>query len=61
MMGLRLKTGVSRSRIETVAGKEFNLPADLIELGLLETSDDFIRATISGRALLNQLIQKLMF
>ena len=61
MMGLRLKKGISRSRIETVAGKKFNLPADLIELGLLESSNDFIRATISGRALLNQLIQKLMF
>ena len=61
MMGLRLKGGISQSRIEAMVGKKFNITTELTDLGLLDISDGFIRATNSGRALLNQVIQKLMF
>jgi oxygen-independent coproporphyrinogen-3 oxidase len=61
MMGLRLKGGISQSRIEAVVGKEFDITTELTDLGLLNISDGFIKATNSGRALLNQVIQKLMF
>jgi oxygen-independent coproporphyrinogen-3 oxidase len=61
MMGLRLKDGISQSRVETIAEKCMYIPTDLTELGLLDMSDGFLKATTSGRALLNQIIQKLMF
>jgi coproporphyrinogen III oxidase-like Fe-S oxidoreductase len=61
MMGLRLKDGISQSRIETIAEKCMYIPPDLTELGLLDMSDGLLKATTSGRALLNQIIQKLMF
>jgi putative oxygen-independent coproporphyrinogen III oxidase len=61
MMGLRLKDGISQSRVETIAEKCMYIPPDLTELGLLDMSDGLLKATTSGRALLNQIIQKLMF
>ncbi|MDT2083517.1 MAG: radical SAM family heme chaperone HemW [Planktomarina sp.] len=61
MMGLRLKSGISQSRLEAVVGKKFDITTELTDLGLLNISDGFIKATNSGRALLNQVIQKLMF
>ena len=61
MMGLRLKGGISQSRIEAVVGKEFDITTELTDLGLLNISDGFIKATKSGRTLLNQVVQKLIF
>jgi coproporphyrinogen III oxidase-like Fe-S oxidoreductase len=61
MMGLRLKSGISQSRLEAVVGKKFDITTELTDLDLLNISDGFIKATNSGRALLNQVIQKLMF
>jgi putative oxygen-independent coproporphyrinogen III oxidase len=61
MMGLRLQDGISLSRIEAVAGAPVTAPAHLIDLGLIAVHEDCLRATPSGRPLLNQLVTTLMF
>ena len=61
MMGLRMREGISRSRVEAVSGKAIQVPEHLFELGFIETSNDWVRATKKGRPLLNQLIQSLMY
>lgn len=61
MMGLRLKEGVSQSRIEAISGRSINTTKELTDLELLNVSNGFIKATSSGRVLLNQIIQQLMF
>ena len=61
MMGLRVSDGISRRRIEGVAGAPLNIPDHLLDLGLLELSDSQLRATKAGRPLLNQLVQALMY
>jgi len=61
MMGLRVSDGISRRRIEGVAGAPLNIPDHLLDLGLLELSDTQLRATRTGRPLLNQLVQALMY
>jgi len=61
MMGLRVSDGISRSRIEGIAGAPLNIPDHLLDLGLLELSDTQLRATRTGRPLLNQLVQALMY
>ena len=61
MMGLRVSDGISRRRIEGIAGAPLNIPDHLLDLGLLELSDTQLRATRTGRPLLNQLIQALMY
>ena len=61
MMGLRVSDGISRRRIEGVAGAPLNIPDHLLDLGLLELSDSQLRATRTGRPLLNQLVQALMY
>jgi len=61
MMGLRVSDGISRRRIEGIAGAPLNIPDHLLDLGLLELSDTQLRATKAGRPLLNQLVQALMY
>ncbi|MBL6637119.1 MAG: coproporphyrinogen III oxidase [Planktomarina sp.] len=61
MMGLRVSDGISRRRIEGIAGAPLNIPDHLLDLGLLELSDTQLRATRTGRPLLNQLVQALMY
>ncbi len=61
MMGLRVSDGISRRRIEGIAGALLNIPDHLLDLGLLELSDNQLRATKAGRPLLNQLVQALMY
>ena len=61
MMGLRVSDGISRRRIEGVAGAPLNIPDHLLDLGLLKLSDSELRATKAGRPLLNQLVQALMY
>ena len=61
MMGLRMEVGISRSRIQVVCGQNFNVPEHLVELGLIEVTGDSVRATKTGRPLLNQLVQALMY
>ena len=61
MMGLRVLDGISRRRIEGIAGAPLNIPDHLLDLCLLELSDTQLRATRTGRPLLNQLVQALMY
>ena len=61
MMGLRLQGGISRSRVEAIADQPLLIPKHLIELGLIELNNDEVRATDSGRPLLNQLIEAVMY
>ena len=61
MMGLRLSCGISISRISDVAGQTISVPENLFELGLIELQDDNLRASPTGRPLLNQIIQGIMF
>ena len=61
MMGLRMQDGISLSRIEAVAGAPIAVPTHLLDLGLIAVNEDRLRATQSGRLLLNQLVAALMF
>ncbi|MEP5154635.1 radical SAM family heme chaperone HemW [Planktotalea sp.] len=63
MMGLRITDGISRSRIETLAGESFDTDAlsSMIELELIEQRQDQLRATPRGRLLLNSVIAELLF
>ena len=61
MMGLRMQDGISLSRIEAVAGAPIAVPTHLLDLGLIAVNEDRLRATQSGRPLLNQLVTALMF
>ena len=60
-MGLRISDGISLARIEGVANTQLKIPDHLLDMGLLALSEDQLRATKSGRPLLNQLVQALMY
>ena len=61
MMGLRMRGGISRSRIQAVSGQAIEIPEYLVDLGFVEVSGDCVRATEAGRLLLNQLVQAIMY
>ena len=61
MMGLRMRGGISRSRIQAVSGQAIEIPEHLVDLGFVEVSGDCVRATEAGRLLLNQLVQAIMY
>ena len=61
MMGLRMREGISRSRIQAVSGQAIEIPEHLVDLGFVEVSGDCVRATEAGRLLLNQLVQAIMY
>ena len=61
MMGLRMRRGISRSRIQAVSGQAIEIPEHLVDLGFVEVSGDCVRATKAGRLLLNQLVQAIMY
>ncbi len=62
MMSLRLVEGSSLSRFRALRGEA--LPSErletLMDLGLLEQSDDTIRATKAGRPVLNAILRELL-
>ncbi len=62
LMGLRISDGVSQSRVERLLGRP--LPADaltsLTENGFLTVSQDRLRATASGRLVLNGILRDLL-
>lgn len=62
LMGLRLAEGVSLSRYRRLAGRD--LPeagiAELAELGLVVREGDRLRATATGRPVLNAVLDKLL-
>jgi len=47
--------------VEAIADQPLLIPKHLIELGLIELNNDEVRATDSGRPLLNQLIEAVMY
>lgn len=61
LMGLRLRQGISMTRFADATG--FSLPqdaiADLEEIGMVEREDEMLRATATGRPLLNAILRKL--
>lgn len=61
-MGLRLKKGILLARFHTLA--ERTLPeeriAELVESGLLETENGWLRLTPAGRPLLNRIVLELI-
>lgn len=63
LMGLRINEGIKVSKFEEFFGAkpEFLLPnlGDLIEGKFIEYNDNVVRATSSGKLLLNQVISKL--
>lgn len=62
MMGLRLSSGISKARYQKLSGKKFNEKnlTNLINDDLILVEKGFIRATESGRAVLNSLILSLL-
>ena len=62
MMGLRLREGVSLSRLRTLdpSALREGAIADLAELGLVENNGDRLRATDRGRLVLNGVIRQLL-
>ena len=62
MMGLRLSSGISKARYQKLSGKKFNEKnlTNLINDDLILVEKGFIKATESGRAVLNSLILTLL-
>ncbi|WP_245972442.1 radical SAM family heme chaperone HemW [Rhodovulum iodosum] len=62
MMGLRLREGISLDRYEAIADQTVNdnKIKDLSEIGLVETTGGTLRATATGRSLLNALLRALL-
>ena len=62
MIGLRLSSGISKARYQKLSGKKFNEKnlTNLINDDLIFVEKGFIRATESGRAVLNSLILSLL-
>jgi len=62
VMGLRLKSGLSKARLTTYLGKEFHVDGltDLENAGLIKIDKDHIRATDDGRLVLNKLAEALL-
>lgn len=61
MMGLRLQEGISLSRQARLAGRPMELQriAWLVDQGLIDVTGDRLRATATGRLLLNRLLVEL--
>ncbi len=62
LMGLRLSTGISRTRLERMLQRPFpqHVLAELADLGLLQLDQDRISTTSTGRPLLNAILSKLV-
>ncbi|MEI4485387.1 radical SAM family heme chaperone HemW [Frigidibacter sp. MR17.14] len=60
MMGLRLTEGLDLSRLERMMTLDAGKLAGLEELGMIERTEDRLRATAQGRAVLNAVIRELM-
>jgi coproporphyrinogen III oxidase-like Fe-S oxidoreductase len=59
LMGLRLREGVSRRRIEHLLGRPLNV-ARVSEGGMIEIDGDKLRAAPRGRIVLNAVIKELL-
>ena len=61
LMGLRLAQGISIPRLQRLGGDGLlNNINSLIDLGLVEASDDTLRATAAGRPILNSVLRELL-
>jgi oxygen-independent coproporphyrinogen-3 oxidase len=62
LMSLRLSEGTDLGRYEALAGKALEAPrmAHLMDLGLVEQSDGRMRATDTGRVILNAVLRELL-
>ncbi len=62
LMGLRITDGIDPARFERLAGKPLDPAAvdHLVSIGMIETHDSRLRATRSGRAVLNAVIRDLL-
>ncbi|MFV1591770.1 radical SAM family heme chaperone HemW [Phaeobacter sp. JH20_36] len=62
MMGMRLVEGLDSDRFQEISGR--SLPADrisdLADIGMIEISGNRLRATDSGRAVLNAVLRELL-
>ncbi|MBI1211499.1 MAG: coproporphyrinogen III oxidase [Alphaproteobacteria bacterium] len=59
LMGLRLREGLSRGRVESLLGRPLSTHHAL-DAGLIETEGDRLRATPRGRLVLNAVIKELL-
>ena len=62
LMGMRINAGVSLSRYVEITGQALSesVLADLIDLGMIEISDDQLRTTVQGRPVLNAILDRLL-
>ena len=62
IMGLRLNSGISKTRYQTLSGKNFNEKnlTNLINDDLILVDRGYIKATQNGKAVLNSLILNLL-
>ena len=62
MMGLRLRSGISLTRYESLASRPLaqDQVSELRDLGMIETEGDALRVTERGRPLLNAILSKLL-
>ena len=62
LMGLRLHQGISLSRFQAHAGRELPAEAidDLVDLGMIEVTEDRMATTAKGRPLLNAILLRLI-
>ncbi|MGR3290274.1 MAG: radical SAM family heme chaperone HemW [Paracoccaceae bacterium] len=62
MMGLRLREGISVTRHQTMAGKALSEEKinNLSDLGFIKRNNDALRATRTGRPVLNAIIRELL-
>jgi len=65
-MGLRLKDGIDRDRFKRVSAQELETVLDakalkqLIDGGLIQSSDKALKATAEGQQRLNAVLSKLL-
>jgi len=62
MMGLRRKDGIALDRFRQLSGADLSPAkiADLTDLGMVICQDGRLLATLSGRLVLNSVIERLM-
>lgn len=62
LMGLRINEGISKQRYQGLAGEPLPRKAldDLVDLGMINEIDDWIRTTPAGRLVLNSVLSRLL-
>jgi oxygen-independent coproporphyrinogen-3 oxidase len=61
LMGLRVTEGVALSRLQALSGGAYDQNiGGLVDIGMVEISDDHLRVTQKGRPLLNAVLNELL-